>query len=76
MRGFAVTGTASNRGKGVNGWSSILKRRFTVLVLRVPSGLENGLSTVIWHAEQGGRSLNLSALPSALDRTQRVPTVF
>ena len=74
--GFSVIATANDRDRGVNELSSALRRRFNTVVLPLPADAEEEVAIVSRRVEQLGRSLDLPALPSALEEVRRVVTVF
>ncbi|AFZ67723.1 ATP-binding protein [Deinococcus peraridilitoris] len=76
VRGFNLIATANNRDRGVNELSSALKRRFNTVILPVPDSLEDEVSIVTRRVESLGRSLELPAVPPAIEEVRRVVTVF
>lgn len=75
-RGFNVIATANNRDKGVNDFSSALKRRFNTVILPLPSTLEEEVSIVQKRVKDMGKALELPELPKAFEEIQRVVTIF
>lgn len=75
-RGFNVIATANDRDRGVNDLSAALMRRFNVVVLPLPSDLEEEMGIVRRRVEQLGRALDLPAELEGLDEIRRVVTVF
>ncbi len=75
-RGFNLIATANNRDRGVNEFSSALKRRFNTVVLPVPDSLEDEVNIVQTRVTSLGRALEIPAQPPALTEIQRVVTIF
>ncbi len=75
-RGFNVIATANNRDKGVNELSSALKRRFNVVVLPLPSDLEEEVAIVSKRVAEMGGGLRLPVPPAALSEVERIVTIF
>jgi MoxR-like ATPase len=75
-RGFNLIATANNRDRGVNEFSSALKRRFNTVVLPVPDSLEDEVNIVQTRVTSLGRALEIPAQPPALAEIQRVVTIF
>jgi MoxR-like ATPase len=76
QRGFNVIATANNRDKGVNELSSALKRRFNVVVLPLPSSLEEETQIVVRRVGEIGLSLRLPPIAPADKEIARIVTVF
>lgn len=76
QKGFNVIATANNRDKGVNELSSALKRRFNVVVLPVPTSMDDEVSIVQRRVESLGKALEIPALPPAIEEIRRVVTIF
>src|SRR5262249_26047430 len=57
VRGFNLIATANSRDKGVNELSSALKRRFNVVVLPLPSSLEEEQAIVVKRVAEIGSGL-------------------
>lgn len=75
-RGFNMIATANNRDKGVNELSSALKRRFNVVVLPLPSSLDEEASIVIKRVGEIGTGLLLPKIEPADKEIMRVVTIF
>ena len=74
--GFNIIATANNRDKGVNDLSSALKRRFNVVVLPLPSSLEEEVSIVVDRVAQIGSGLGLPDIEPADKELARVVELF
>jgi MoxR-like ATPase len=76
-KGFNVVATANDRDRGVNDLSAALMRRFNVVVLPLPSDLDEEVRIVRQRVTQIGQSLELPAADDeALDEIRRVVTIF
>lgn len=75
-RGFNMIATANSRDKGVNELSSALKRRFNVVVLPLPAGLEEEVGIVVKRVGEIGTGLELPAIAPADTEIMRIVTVF
>jgi MoxR-like ATPase len=75
-RGFNLIATANDRDRGVNELSSALRRRFNTVVLPVPASADEEVEIVARRVAQLGASLDLPAVPTALEEIRRVVTVF
>ena len=75
-RGFNIIATANNRDKGVNELSAALKRRFNVVVLPLPSSLEEEVGIVTKRVAELGASLELPPISPAAAEIERVVTLF
>jgi MoxR-like ATPase len=76
LKGFNVIATANDRDKGVNELSSALRRRFNTVVLPLPDNEEDEVNIVSTRVADMATSLDLPAVPAALDEIRRVVTVF
>jgi len=76
QRGFNVIATANTRDKGVNELSSALKRRFNVVVLPLPSSLEEETQIVVKRVREIGTSLQLPPIAPADKEIARIVTLF
>ncbi len=76
IKGFNVIATANDRDRGVNEFSSALKRRFNTVVLPLPETVEEEVEIVRQRVESLGRALELPADPPALEEIRRVVTIF
>jgi len=76
QRGFNVIATANNRDKGVNELSSALKRRFNVVVLPLPTSLEEETQIVVKRVRDIGTSLTLPKIAPADKEIARIVTIF
>ena len=75
-KGFNIIATANDRDRGVNELSSALRRRFNTVVLPVPASADEEVEIVARRVAQLGASLDLPAVPTALEEIRRVVTVF
>ncbi|MFL5248696.1 MAG: AAA family ATPase [Myxococcales bacterium] len=75
-QGFNVVATANSRDRGVNELSSALQRRFNIVVLPVPTDLEQEVEIVSRRVSEIGRALPLPAEKPALEEIRRVVTIF
>jgi len=76
QRGFNVIATANTRDKGVNELSSALKRRFNVVVLPLPTSLEEETQIVVKRVQEIGTSLKLPPIAPADKEIARIVTLF
>lgn len=76
QRGFNVIATANNRDKGVNEMSSALKRRFNVVVLPLPSDLDEETAIVVKRINEIGSGLSLPEIAPVEKEIARVVTIF
>jgi MoxR-like ATPase len=75
-RGFNIIATANNRDKGVNELSSALKRRFNVVVLPLPSSIEEEAGIVAKRVAELGAALQLPKVAPAPQEIERVVRIF
>ncbi|MCX5515827.1 ATPase [Kaistia algarum] len=75
-RGFNVIATANNRDKGVNELSSALKRRFNVVVLPLPSDIEEEVRIVSKRVGEMAGGLDLPVPKNVGEEIARVLTIF
>ncbi len=75
-KGFNVIATANNRDRGVNEFSSALKRRFNTVILPVPDTIAAEVNIVQTRVTSLGRALELPAEVPALEEIERVITIF
>jgi MoxR-like ATPase len=75
-RGFNLIATANNRDKGVNELSAALKRRFNVVVLPLPSDLDEEARIVVKRVGEIGGGLELPKIAPAEKEIARVVTIF
>lgn len=75
-RGFNIIATANNRDKGVNELSSALKRRFNVVVLPLPTDIDEETAIVIKRMGEIGTGLSLPEILPAEKEIARVVTIF
>jgi MoxR-like ATPase len=75
-RGFNMIATANNRDKGVNDLSSALKRRFNVVVLPLPTDLEEEVKIVAKRVGEIGAGLELPKIAPADQEIMRIVTIF
>jgi len=76
QRGFNIIATANNRDKGVNELSSALKRRFNVVVLPLPTSLDEETAIVVKRVGEIGTGLDLPPVEPANREIERVVTIF
>jgi MoxR-like ATPase len=76
VKGFNLIATANDRDKGVNEFSSALKRRFNVVVLPVPATIDEEVDIVTRRVDALGRALELPAEAPAAEEIRRVVTIF
>lgn len=76
LRGFNVIATSNDRDRGVNDFSSALKRRFNTVNMPLPDTLEEEIAIVQTRVSQMQKSLELPAEPPALEEIRRVVTIF
>lgn len=76
VKGFNLVATANDRDKGINELSSALRRRFNTVVLPLPDNAEDEVSIVSTRVADMAKSLELPAVPAAIDEIRRVVTVF
>jgi MoxR-like ATPase len=75
-RGFNVIATANDRDRGINELSSALRRRFNTVVLPLPANEEDEVTIVTTRVAELASSLQLPAVPPAIEEIRRVVTVF
>jgi MoxR-like ATPase len=75
-RGFNLIATANNRDKGVNELSSALKRRFNVVVLPLPEGMDQEIAIVTKRVGEMATSLQLASPKNVADEIAKVLTIF
>jgi MoxR-like ATPase len=75
-RGFNVIATANNHDKGVNELSSALKRRFNVVTLPLPAGMDDEVSIIVKRVAETATSLDLPVPRNVADEIRRVVTIF
>jgi len=76
VKGFNLIATANDRDRGVNELSSALRRRFNTVVLPLPADAEDEVRIVSTRVAELSATLELPALPAAVDEIRRVVTVF
>ncbi|MFM2391291.1 MAG: hypothetical protein RLZZ437_2846 [Pseudomonadota bacterium] len=75
-RGFNIIATANNRDKGVNELSSALKRRFNVVVLPLPTDIDEEVAIVTRRVGEMGGGLSLPVPKGAAAEVERIVTIF
>lgn len=75
-RGFNIIATANNHDKGVNELSSALKRRFNVVTLPLPNGVDDEVSIIVKRVNEMAIGLELPAPRNVADEVRRVVTIF
>jgi MoxR-like ATPase len=75
-RGFNLIATANARDKGVNELSSALKRRFNVVVLPLPTDLDEEVKIVSKRVGEIGGGLALPKIAPADQEIMRIVTIF
>ncbi len=76
QRGFNVIATANTRDKGVNEFSSALKRRFNVVVLPLPTTIEEETRSSSSGCGEIGTRLKLPPIAPADKEIARIVTLF
>src|SRR5262245_16532231 len=76
QRGFNMIATANARDKGVNELSSALKRRFNVVVLPLPTDLDEEVKIVSKRVGEIGGGLALPKIAPADQEIMRIVTIF
>lgn len=76
VKGFNIIATANDRDKGVNEFSSALRRRFNTVVLPLPSSLDDEVDIVQRRAAQIGVALELPTEAPSLEEVRRLVTIF
>lgn len=76
VKGFNIIATANDRDKGVNEFSSALRRRFNTVVLPLPSSLDDEVDIVQRRAAQIGTALELPTEAPSLEEVRRLVTIF
>lgn len=76
LKGFNLIATANDRDRGINELSSALRRRFNTVVLPLPDNEEDEVRIVSTRVNELASSLELPAVPPALEEIRRVVTVF
>ncbi len=76
QRGFNLIATANNRDKGVNDFSSALKRRFNTVILPLPKTLDEEVAIVEKRVQDMGKALALPQMPRAIEEIRRIVTIF
>ena len=76
QRGFNIIATANNRDKGVNELSSALMRRFNVVVLPLPTSIEEEAEIVLKRVGEIGSELSLPDIPAPDKEIARLVTLF
>ena len=74
--GFNIIATANSRDKGVNEFSSALKRRFNVVVLPLPTTAEEETEIVVRRVQSIGTGLSLPEIQRPDKELARVVTMF
>jgi MoxR-like ATPase len=75
-RGFNIIATANNRDKGVNELSSALKRRFNVVVLPLPTDIDEEVAIVTRRVGEMGGGLALPEPKGTAAEVERIVTIF
>ena len=75
-RGFNIIATANNRDKGVNELSSALKRRFNVVVLPLPTDIDEEVAIVTRRVGEMGGGLALPVPKGTAAEVERIVTIF
>lgn len=76
IAGFNVIATANSKDRGVNELSSALQRRFNVVVLPLPTTLDDEVAIVQGRVQSMTKALALPAAPPALEQIRRIVAVF
>lgn len=75
-RGFSVIATANTRDRGVNDMSAALKRRFNIVVLPSPKGLDTEIDIVRRRVKELSTQLQLRAQIPSDEAIEQVVTIF
>lgn len=75
-RGFSVIATANTRDRGVNDMSAALKRRFNIVVLPTPRGIETEIDIVRRRVRELSSQLLLRAEIPSDEAIEQVVTIF
>ncbi|MCP3774205.1 AAA family ATPase [Paenibacillus sp. MZ04-78.2] len=75
-RGFSIIATANTRDRGVNEMSAALKRRFNILVLPSPSGLETEVEIVRKRVGEIAANYELQAALPEEEAVRKIVTIF
>ena len=75
-RGFSVIATANTRDRGVNDMSAALKRRFNIIVLPTPKGLDTEIDIVRRRVKELSSQLQLRAQIPSDEAIEQVVTIF
>lgn len=75
-RGFSIIATANTRDRGVNDMSAALKRRFNIVVLPTPKGLETEIDIVRRRVKELSSQLLLRAAIPSEEAIEQVVTIF
>lgn len=74
--GFSIIATANTRDKGVNEMSSALKRRFNIVVLKVPDSVEIEIKIVQKRVSELAQNLQVKAQTPSIEMIEKVVTIF
>ena len=75
-RGFNIIATANNRDKGVNDLLSALMRRFNVVTLPLPRGIDDEVSIIVRRVGEMAAGLEQIVPRNVADEVRRVVTIF
>ncbi|MEK7253497.1 MAG: AAA family ATPase [Bacteroidota bacterium] len=75
-KGFNIIATANDRDKGVNEFSSALRRRFNTVVMPLPNSLEEEVNIVKTRVEKIGKALELPPNSAPVKEIHRLVTMF
>lgn len=75
-RGFSVIATANTRDRGVNDMSAALKRRFNIVVLPTPKGIDTEIDIVRRRVKELSSQLLLRAEIPSDEAIEQVVTIF
>lgn len=75
-RGFSIIATANTRDRGVNEMSAALKRRFNILVLPSPAGLETEVEIVRKRVGEIAANYELQAALPEEEAVRKIVTIF
>ena len=74
--GFNIIASANDRDKGVNEFSSALRRRFNTVVMPLPNSLEEEVNIVKTRVEKIGKALELPPNSAPVKEIHRLVTMF
>ncbi|MEL7223057.1 MAG: AAA family ATPase, partial [Bacteroidota bacterium] len=76
VKGFNLIATANDRDKGINEFSSALRRRFNTVVMPLPASLEEEVTIVSTRVAQLQSQLEIPAAALPSEEVRRLVTIF